>query len=196
MSSGTALGWLILAIYSAWIVALQGGFASSSALGAWTPELGIAWFLAIDARARREDAWLAALLIGCARAAFTSDPMLAVCVGYGALAFLTSWLRRFFEVDGPIARALIGFVGALAISAHWTLARSLALANEDGVGGAAFVAWPFACSSALAALALTPLLARLPGLSALWKRRRSRDSSWAPLFERLPGLSPLGRVRR
>ncbi len=196
MSSGRALAWAILTIYSAWIVAFQGGCASPSALGAWAPELGIAWFLTLDARLRRGDAWLAALLIGAVRTAFTTDPMLAVCVAYVALAWLTTWLRRFFEVDGPIARAWIGFVGALAISAHWTLARSLALAGEDGAAGAASFAWPFACSTALAALALPPLLARLPGLSPLWKRGGARDSRREALFDRTPGPSPLGRVRR
>ncbi len=167
-SASRALSWVLFAIWTAWIVAFQGLLAPRA--GAFTPELGIAWYFALAGRLRWRDTLVLALFVGGVRSAFSSDPTLALLVGYGSFALLADLARRSFEVDGPILRALFAFLGALLFSGHWTLARALALPPEEGVGAFRF-AGSFALSTACAALFLPPLLARLPGLGPLWRTR-------------------------
>jgi hypothetical protein len=169
MTSARALAWLVFLLWTAWLVAFQGLLATRA--GAFTPELGIAWYFAIAGRMRARETLLLALFVGGVRGAFSGDPTLAVLVGYGALGFLADLVRRSFDVDGTLLRAPLAFIAALALSAYWTLARSLAL--PQGEAASAFhLAFAFASSTALAALFLPPLLTRLPGLAPLWGRRR------------------------
>ena len=169
MSAARALAWLLFVLWTGWLVAFQGLIAPRA--GALTPELGIAWYFAVAGRLRRRETLLLALFVGAVRTAFSSDPALAVLVGYGALAFLADLLRRSFDVDGTVLRAACAFLGALLVSGLWTLARSTGLPAGEGAG-AFHLAWAFALATAGATLFLPPLLTRLPGLAPLWKTRR------------------------
>jgi len=169
VSAGRVLAWVLFALWTAWIVAFQGLVAAHA--GGFTPELGIAWYFAVAGRLRARETLLLALFVGGVRSAFSSDPTLALLVGYGALAFLADLARRSFDVDGTILRAAFAFAGALAVSGFWTLARAVAL--PSGEAASAFhLALAFALSTAGATLFLPPLLTRLPGLAPLWSSRR------------------------
>ena len=172
------VSWSLLVVWSAWLFALQGLLASGQAgqeLTAWTPDLGICLLLALDPRLERSDALLAVCIVAGARAAFSSDPAVAVLVGYAALVVSTRRLRRGFEIDHALPRALFAAVFGALLTTYWSLARSVALAASgitvaqetvsSGRVGRAAVA------TALCAAVLGPLLVRLPGMSPL--RRRS-----------------------
>jgi hypothetical protein len=177
MRRGRGLGWCLLVVWCAWLFALQGLFASSTLLGPWTPDLGIVLLLALDPRLDRSDALTAIAVVAGSRIAFTSDPPLAVLVGYATLVFLVRRLRRGLEVDRALPRAFVAAVAAAVLTAYWTLCRGVALAADGlptapGDAGASTRALLAAAgATALAAVFLGPLLVRLPGMSPLRRRR-------------------------
>jgi hypothetical protein len=175
VSRSLGLAWVLLGVWCAWLLALQGRLASGAApgalLGRWTPDLGIVMLLALGPTHRGARMGLAVAIVSGARIAFTSDPALAVLVGYVAVAGVASRLRETLEIDRAVPRALLAALLALVLSAYWMAAARIAL----GVGAAQVLAAPrWAGESALAtgaaALVLAPLLVRLPGLSPFRRR--------------------------
>ena len=175
MIGGRTFGWCLLLVWAAWLFALQGWLASSDGVGAWTPELGIVLLLALGSKLRGADAFLALFLVSGARMAFSTDPPLAILAGYGFLALVARWLERFVEIDRPVARAALAAFAAYVLGSYWSATRSLAIAADGilAVPPEASAAPPFAgiVATAACAVALGPLLLRLPGTSLLWRRR-------------------------
>ena len=172
MSRSVGLAWVILGVWCAWLLALQGGLASGATLGPWTPDLGVVMLLALGPTHRGARMGLAVAVVAAARVAFTSDPALAVLVGYLAVAGVASWLLETIEIDRAVPRALLAALLALGLSAYWMAAARVAL----GAGAVQALAAPrWAGASALgtgaAALVLAPLFVRLPGLSPFRRRR-------------------------
>ena len=170
------LSWCLLVLWSGWLFALQGLFATHHGLAAWTPDLGISLLLALDPRLERSDALLAVGLVSGARIAFTADPALAILVGYAALVVAVRWLRRGVEIDRPLPRFLVAALFGALLTAYWAVARGVALAAEGFT--VAQATWNparvgrAALATGLCALLLGPFLVRLPGMSPL--RRRTR----------------------
>lgn len=171
MTRAPVLAWVLLGVWSAWLFAVQGLVASADSLGTWTPELGLVLVLALDGHMRGRGARGVALLVSAARIAVGTDPPLAVVAGYLGFVGLTAGLRSTVEIDRPLPRALLAAAAALGLSAYWRTCRILDAG--DVVGGLDVLGvWPHAVSTAIAALFLPPVLARLPGLTPLWGRRR------------------------
>jgi hypothetical protein len=168
VSGSRRLAWALLVLWSAWLFALQGLFAGSRA-GDWAPDLGLILILALDARMPTARARVAALCVAAARIACSTDPPLAVVAGYlGAVACFGA-LRELVEIDRPLARAVLAGVLALALASWWILCRSLATPYYGAQVPVIDLAWRSALSTGLCALVLFPLLARLPGVSPLWR---------------------------
>jgi hypothetical protein len=168
VSGSRRLSWSLLVLWSAWLFALQGLFAGTSA-GAWAPDLGLILILALDARMPSSRARGVALCVAAARIACTTDPPLAVVAGYlGAVACFGA-LRDVVEIDRPLVRAVLAGVLALALASWWILCRSLATPYYGAEVPVFELAWRSALSTALCALHLLPLLARLPGVAPHWR---------------------------
>jgi hypothetical protein len=166
--------WLLLFLYALWIFALQGVLAGPHGLGAWTPDLGLVFLLALGARIPAGRAPFAALVIALARSALAADPPLSLGAGYLGVAGFAGLLRSSLEIDRPLGRTLLAGLSALMLSAFWIAAGALARSAGAGsqLAGEAFQSWiwPGAAASALGAFLLAPLLGRLPGLRPLRRR--------------------------
>jgi hypothetical protein len=174
MRRSPLLAWLLVFLYALWIFALQGLLAGPRALGAWTPDLGLVFLLALGARIAPGRAPLAALVIALARSALAADPPLSLGAGYLGVAGFAGLLRSSLEIDRPLGRSLLAGISALALSSFWLAAGPLAGAAGAGPGASEALqawTWPGAAASALCALLLAPLLGRLPGLRPLRRRR-------------------------
>ena len=174
----TPLAWVLLVVWCAWLLALQGLLASGASpgapLGAWTPDLGVVMLLALGPTQRGARMGLAVAIVSGARIAFTGDPPLAILVGYTAVAGVASRLRETLEIDRAVPRALLAALLALALSAYWMAAARIALgAGTAEALSAPRWAWASALGTGAAALVLAPLLVRLPGLSP-FRRQSSR----------------------
>ena len=134
------------------------------------PEGGLLLLLALasrvpPARARWIAAWVALL-----RSATSADPPLAIAVGYLGFVGVCNLVRDVVELDRPLVRAVVAGTGAALLARLLTAARAAELARA-GIGTAVGdYAWTNALATALAALLLGQLLARLPGLRPLWRR--------------------------
>lgn len=170
MSRAPGISWVLVGVWSAWLFALQGLCASSERLGPWTPDLGLVFLLALEGRLTRPGARALALLIAAARIAVGTDPPIAVVVGYLGIVGLASWLRSMVEIDNALPRTLIAFCATLALASYWQVCQGIALAGEVPLVDP-LVLWPHLVGTALSALVLAPFLARLPGISPLWRRR-------------------------
>jgi hypothetical protein len=166
-----AVAWVSLLVWAAWLFALQGLFASSRVAGSWVPDLGLLLLLALEGRLReggrlpQRRLLVAALVIALARAAFSSDPPLALAAGYLGVAGVLGALRQWVELDHPFARATLAGGAALALGAFWIL--SAELPNEV----LRALPWEPALATAAAAVVVLPALGRLPGLTPLARAR-------------------------
>lgn len=170
MTRAPGISWVLVGVWSAWLFGLQGLCASSASLGRWTPDLGLVFLLALEGRLTRSRARGLALCIAAARIAVGTDPPIAVVVGYLGIVGLASWLRSMVEIDNPLPRALLAAAGTLLLASYWQVCQGIALAGEVPAVQA-FSLWPHLVGTAAAALVLAPMLARLPGISPLWRRR-------------------------
>ena len=174
MRRGQRVAWLLLAVWSTWLFALQGFVAHAApgglALGAWTPDLGLALLVALGGRAPAGRLRVAALVVGCARAAASVDPPAACLAGYLALAPPISAVRAGIDAERASVRFALAALAALFLGA-W-----LVLAAASARTGAPRFDWPpglvaHALSTGFAAILLGPALARLPGLRPLREGR-------------------------
>ena len=164
MRRGFLLPWILLAVWSAWMCALQGVLPSFARI-----DLAVVLLVAMGARMNAEDLPLAALAAGLGRSAVSIDPPVAILSGLLGVAMITGTVRSIVDVRSPWMRAPLCALcaGTLALwlsivhtARHPDLAqaplsdRSLLLASA-GV----------ACATGLAALLVAPILERLPGLS-------------------------------
>jgi hypothetical protein len=164
MRRGFLLPWVLLAVWTAWMCALQGLMPSSARV-----DLGVILLVALSARMSAEDLHFGALVAGLARSAVSIDPPVAILSGLLGVAMITAAARSVVDLRSPWMRAPLCALGAFALALwlsivhavrHPELAqapfsdRSLLVPSA----GAAFL-------TGLAALFLAPILERLPGLS-------------------------------
>ena len=100
MNGGRALAWVLLLVWSTWLLALQGLLAAGPR-GSWTPDLGLVLLLGLGPRLRGRRIVPAVLIVAAARIALSSDPPLAVLVGYWGALGAATWLRDVLEIDHP-----------------------------------------------------------------------------------------------
>lgn len=181
MSGALLFGWSAAALWATWSFAAQGWLGAASGGAAWVPDLGLALLVVLSSKLpRAELPWLA-LLFGAARCAVSIDPPVAnLTVALGVVA-LARAVRGVIEVQSAIPRAVLAFLCALGAHGWLELTHSLrlrggalgALGAQRALEPAAILAdaWPTALATALTVLALGELLARLPGLTPLWRRK-------------------------
>lgn len=165
------LPWLLFFLWAAWLYALQGLAAEGTALGRWTPELGLCLLLSFDGRLTRPAARLAACLVAAARVSFSTDPPLAILAGLLAVVAVTGTLRSFFDLERPLLRGALAALFVLGLSFFWNLSWRTALASEGAWAPPADPAWRTALATGLTTVAAGALLVRLPGLRPLTRRR-------------------------
>jgi len=177
VTRGALLAWCLLAVWSAWIFALQGSLAAAG--GAWVPDLGLVLLLALAPRLSTASLPLAGLAVALGRIAVSIEPPLAVLAGYLAVVAFARGLRSVVEIRSALPRTLLAAACAFVL-ARWfafvheareseALALSSGLAPESWPELAAW-SWSVALASGVAALLLGPALVRLPGLSPLHRR--------------------------
>ncbi len=169
------VAWVLLAVWSAWLHALQ-GVLGHVATGAWTPDLGLCLFVALAPRVAAADLPRAALLLALTRATFSVDPPVAIGAAYLAAGLATGSLRTVLDLRSAPFRTALALVLSVALSAWLGLAHDVRVADALQFAGQSAAwggrgAWSVALATGAAALVLAPLLARLPGLSPLLQRR-------------------------
>jgi hypothetical protein len=183
VSRAALLPWLLLTLWAVWIFALQAALGRSPALasiGPWVPDVGLVLALALAARLPTHDLPWVGLCVGLARASLSVDPPAAVIAGYlGAVAVARSF-RSVVEIKSPPAIGLLAFLLALCLSGWLGLVHAQRAAKALGSGAALAVsispvhwggAWRGALATGLTAALLSAGLARLPGLSPLYRRK-------------------------
>lgn len=170
MTVARALGWALFTIWATWCFALQGALAHG---GAWMPDLGMVLALSLLAHLEPGDAPVAALLASLARAAVGVEPPVPLVAGFLLVFALALGVRSVVELSNPLWRALCAGALVFAFQAWLALVHEVRLgtAGIDGAGFDPFAPLPAASTSALLALLAGPLLARLPGLTPLRRRR-------------------------
>jgi len=164
------VGWTLFFVWAMSLAGLQGLLTRHSA-GSFIPDAALVLSVVVLARAEAGDLGLIVLLTAFARAATSGEPPLVLLTGILGALLAALLLRGAFELSGPLGRTL----GTLA-AAGFFQAFVLIASDARGAGstidfvGAFGSAIPVAIASAIAALVLGPLLARLPGLTPLWSR--------------------------
>ena len=169
MKRPTLFTWVLLALWSTWLHAVQGQWAATSR---WAPDLGMVLIVVLAARMPPRELARGALAVGLGRCAVSIDPPAAVLFGTLVPALVFGSLRSVVVIREGLARAVLAGVGS-ALSARWLMLVHAARGTEVYVGSEPGLAavWPMAVSTALAALALGPLVALLPGMNVFLRRR-------------------------
>ena len=170
MTRAPLFAWACLVVWAVWLFALQGLWATSR-FGAWVPDVGLVLLLGLILRVTPRRARWAAVWIAVARIAFGADPPVAVLAGYLGFVGFCRALRGAVELERPLVRAVLGGLGAALLAFFWTAAREIEIDRHGVSPHLQGFYWQSAAATALAALLLGALPARLPGLVPLWKRR-------------------------
>ncbi len=172
MRRPSLLVWSLLALWSTWLHALQGHLAAASH---WAPDLGMVLLVVLAARTPADALPKAGLAVALGRIAVTIDPPAAVLVGIIMPMLVFGGLRSVVVIREGVARAGLAALGSVLL-ALW-----LALVHEarstSGSGAAWFEPridlglWRTALATGVAAFVLGPVLAVLPGVAPLMRRR-------------------------
>lgn len=165
--------WLLLALWTVWLFALQGVGGRIAFLGAWVPDFGLLVVLGLATRVPLGRLYASAFIVALARAAVSIDPFVAVFGCYFGAALLASSLRGLVDVDRASLRVPIAALAALGTGAWLALVRAV----QEGPLPSAAETVPVAVmagavGTSLASLILGPVLLHLPGLRPLWSRAR------------------------
>jgi hypothetical protein len=165
-----ALGWALYFVWAALLAGLQGLLTRAGA-PAFVPDAALVLAVLVLARAEVADLAPLVLLTAFARAATSGEAPIVLVTGILGALLAALALRGALELSGVIGRTLAALVATGACQAWAVLARA---ARADGGEADALAAWtsavPVGIASALLALVLGPLLARLPGLAPLRSR--------------------------
>jgi hypothetical protein len=177
VSRAALLPWALLTLWAVWLFALQAAVGRADALASlepWVPDLGLVLLLALAARLPTGDLPWVGLCVGVARASLSVDPPAAVIAGYlGAVAVARAF-RSVVEIKSPPAIGLFGFALAMGLSGWLGFVHAQRAAAELGPGAALPAlggAWRSALATGVIAALFSAVLARLPGLSPLYRRR-------------------------
>lgn len=170
MTLSRALGWALFTIWATWCFALQGVLGHGSS---WMPDLGLVLALSLLAHLESGDAPVAALLASLARAAVGVEAPVPLLAGFLLVFALALCVRSVVELSNPLWRALCAGALVFAFQAWLALVHEVRLGSAGlaGAGFAPLAPLPAALTSSALALLAGPLLAHLPGLTPLRRRR-------------------------
>lgn len=170
MKSGRIVACCLFLAWAVWAFALQGQLANGGSH--WVPDIGLVLALSVMARAEVGDTPILALLAALARACFGPEPPIVLLAGFMGIVFLAIAARTTVELAGPVWRTLAALVFVLAFNAWLGFARGMREPALEFVHtSVVFAALPAAITSALLAFVAGPLLAHLPGLTPIRRRR-------------------------
>lgn len=166
------ISWLMLGVWSSWIVAAQGILVAQTPLAAWLPDGGLVLLIACAGRFQKQDVPGAALLLALSRVAYTIEPPTAIFAAFLCTALLVNAMRSALEVNGALLRTVVAGLAGWLFPAWLLVVRHV----RDGGEPVALLSevlglWRIALSTALFALAFGPVFAHLPGLTPLRTRR-------------------------
>ena len=171
MSGRPLATWILLAVWATWLSALQGIWASSTPSA---PDLGVALLVVLASRAARSELPAVGLVIALGRISVSIDSPAAVLAGMLGVTLVVLALRGVLEVGGALPRAALAGAPAALFAAWLGLVHDVRAAGEAGLIGSRALqlstpaaGWPSMLTTAMATLALAPVLAHLPGLSPL-----------------------------
>ena len=162
------LAWALLLAWLTWSTALSGALVQSPLVAGWAPDLALAIWISLAGFLSARDLPRLAIVAALARASVSIEAPLALLAGFLALAGLASGTRGFVDLRGPFARAGLTAVAAPALAAWLDVVRAARSGSGLALDGADLAR--LSLSSALLALVLGGVLARLPGLSPLRRR--------------------------
>lgn len=167
--------WIMLAVWSSWLAAVQGLLASPDRLDLWVPDLSLLLLVACAGRFESRDVPKAALVIGLGRIAFSVEPPAALLVGLLVAGTIVVAVRTVAEVNGPLMRTALTALCTFGFGA-WLVIVHVVRTERAGGGtpiplGFALSLWRGALATALLGFFVGPLLAYLPGLTRLRRRR-------------------------
>lgn len=152
--------------------AFQSSLGSGADASRWIPDFGLVLALSLLARLETADVPLCTLLTAVARSTASVEPNIALCAGLMGVFVLALAARTVVELTGPMWRTLAAGVLVFAFDAWLMLVQREHLRFQSiEIGLSLSRAWPAALASALLALCAGPLLAHLPGLTPLRRRR-------------------------
>ena len=168
MRRPTLLAWILLALWSTWLHALQGHLASVTP---WAPDLGMVLVVVLAARVPAGELVKAGLAVALGRIAVTIDPAAAVLAGMLVLMTVFGSLRSVIVIREGFARAVLAALGSTLLALWLTFVHearaTAALAGFDPQ----LELWRTALSTAVTAFVAGPLLTVLPGMSRIIRRR-------------------------
>jgi hypothetical protein len=167
---GRALAWALFVAWAVWLSAAQGWLTRGGG-SAWVPDAALVLAVVVLARCEAADLLPLALLTALARSATSGDPPIVLAAGALGALLAALAVRDALELSGPAGRALGAGLAAGLFQAWLGVAHAVRAPHAvlDPLA-AAGTALPVALASALLALLLGPLLARLPGLTPLRSR--------------------------
>jgi hypothetical protein len=169
--SGSRLAWLALVLWAVWLYGLQGLLAARSEASAWVPDLALVCLVGFAARTTRERARWAAALFALVRSTTSADPLVACLAGLWIVVELEISLRRSFDLESWLGRAVATALAAFGFVLWLELVAQLrAPLPVTPTRGAFDFAWRAALSCGVAAALLGGVLRALPGLRALRER--------------------------
>lgn len=172
MIGARIVAWILFAAWSAWLVGVQAWLGGDAGAARWMPDLGLVLALSLLAHAEVADAPILAFIAALARSAFSSEPPLVLLTGCLIVVFLALAARSAIELSGPAWRAFAAVACVLVFDAWLGIAQSTRVAAGVVRTSPMLVpAWRGAAMSGVCALFLGPLLARLPGLTPIRRRR-------------------------
>ncbi len=166
------VSWLMLGVWSSWIVAAQGILVAQTPLSAWLPDAGLVLLIACAGRFHKQDVPGAALLLALSRVAYTIEPPAAIFAAFILAALLVHAIRAALEVNGALLRTAVAGLAGWLFPAWLLVVRHARDGGETGALLSEILGlWRMAFSTAVFALAFGPVLAHLPGLTPLRTRR-------------------------
>lgn len=173
MKRGRTLAWLMLAVWASWISAAQALCVAKTAIGPWTPDLGLLLLVACAGRLHARDVPFATLIVALGRLAYTVEPPAAVLAGFLAVSLACQLVRRMAELGNPAMRVALSGVGAFGLALWLGCVHALRTGGDPAGALTAALAPALATglTSALVGLFFLGSLVYLPGLTPLRERR-------------------------
>jgi hypothetical protein len=184
VTRGRALPWILLTLWAVWIYAFQAFFAAAS-WSAWVPDVALVLMLGLAARLPSADVPLVGLCVGVAGATVSVDPAASVLAAALGVVGMARGVRSVIEIKSPPVAGLLAFVATLCVRFWLAWVHETRIALELGVSappspGLWAAAWPGALTTALVAMLFGGVLAHLPGLTPLRRRRPWRVGASFP----------------
>ena len=171
MNRTHTFAWVLLAVWATWLCAASGYLAQFTWLGNWTPQLLTAFFVAVAARAPASEIPKIAVALGIARVAVSIDSPAAVLAAALSCGAVLRIARSAIQLESPALAAAVAFVLTLLEAAWFGLVHSRTNAILAADWNEFEFAWRAGISTALATALFGGVLANLPGLGSLIRRK-------------------------